>query len=283
MGVSRIALITGGGRGLGRIMAHALIDAGHRVVLSSTDQASLDETIASSSKPENAKAIVAELAKPGEAERLAEVSKAAFGQVDILVNNAGVSVNNIRTDTLANPFRFWEATRAQMEWFYAINSVACQVLAGALAPAMIERGWGRIVANTTSLDTMLRFSLYGGSKAALEAETAIQSSDLEGTGVTANVLVPGGGAGSRMTDQMGIPRDVVLPPEIMGPPMVFIASELANDFNGRRVYAREFDPNLPPLEAAAIASDKIAWTGHGRQGFQPAMAQKKPSQEKPGA
>src|SRR5438477_365506 len=125
MAESRIALITGGGRGLGRVMAHALIDAGHRVVLSSTDQASLDETIAASSKPENAKSIIADLARPGEAERLAEVSQAAFGQIDILCNNAGVSVNNIRTDTLANPFRFWEATRAQMEWFYAINSVAC--------------------------------------------------------------------------------------------------------------------------------------------------------------
>lgn len=273
--MTRVALITGGGRGLGRIMAHALIEAGHRVVLTSTDQASLAETIRSSSKPGNVRAIVADLAKPGVAEKLAEEAQAAFGQVDILVNNAGVSLGNIRTDTLARPFRFWEATREQMELFYAINTVAAQVLAGALAPKMVDRGWGRIIANTTSLDSMLRFSLYGGSKAALEAETAVQASDLEGTGVTANVLIPGGGTGSRMTDLMGIPREVVLPPEIMGPPIAFIASDAANHFNGRRLYAREFDRDIDPLEAAERASDPIAWMGAGRPGFQPKMAQKK--------
>jgi 3-oxoacyl-[acyl-carrier protein] reductase len=259
-------------------MAHALLQAGHRVVLSSTDRESLEETARDAGAgKDRARIIVAELAIAGEPERLAAQAEACFGQVDILLNNAGMSVNNIRTDYLKNPFRFWESDRAQMERFFQVNTISSMILAATLAPKMIKRGWGRIVANTTSLDTMLRFSLYGGTKAALEAETAIMSSDLAGTGVTANVLVPGGGAGSRMTDMIGMPRDQVLPPEIMGPPMVFLASDEANDFNARRIIARKWDASLPAKEAAMAASDPIAWTGYGTQGFQPDMARLKPA------
>jgi NAD(P)-dependent dehydrogenase (short-subunit alcohol dehydrogenase family) len=121
-------------------------------------------------------------------------------------NNAGMSVSALRTDALSRPYRFWEANRAIMEQFFAVNVIAGMVLAVKLAPAMMRRGWGRIVSNTTSLDTMLKQTLYGGTKAALEAETAVMARDLAGSGVTANVLVPGGGTGTRMTDQLGLPH-----------------------------------------------------------------------------
>lgn len=274
---SRVALITGGGRGLGKVMALALVEAGHRVILSSTDQASLEETASESAAPERVATIVANLDKPGEAERLAEEAEAVFGQVDILFNNAGVSVNILRTDYLQKPFKFWEADRAVIEKFFAINSVAPMVLSIRLAPAMVERGWGRIISNTTSLDTMLRFSLYGGSKAALEAETAVWANNLADTGVTANVLVPGGGAGSRMTDDVGLPRELVLPPEVMAPPAVFLASAASNAFTGRRILANRWQQAGPQatIEEAMAASDPIAWTGYGAQGVHPDMAMEK--------
>lgn len=276
MGTSRVALVTGGGRGLGEVMAAALLKDGHRVVISSTDEQSLKDTIAKYARPGQAKYVVAELSKPGEPERLAKAAEAAFGQIDVLVNNAGLSVSSIRPDYLKRPFKFWEATRAQMEYFFAVNTLQAMLLSAALAPAMIKRGWGRIVANTTSIDTMLRISLYGMSKAGLEAETAIQSSDLVGTGVTANVLVPGGGAGSRMTDIANIPREELLPPEIMGPPMSFLASDAANDFNARRIIACRWDRTLPPRDAAQLASDVIAWKGYGTQAVNPASTNPPP-------
>jgi len=275
--ISRVALITGGGRGLGKVMALALVKAGHRVVISSTDKASLEETAAESVAPERVAIIVANLDQSGEAERLAEEAEAAFGHIDILFNNAGVSVNILRTDYLQNPFKFWEADRAIIEKFFAINAVAPMVLSIRLAPAMVKRGWGRIISNTTSLDTMLRFSLYGGSKAALEAETAVWSNNLAGTGVTANVLVPGGGAGSRMTDEVGLPRDLVLPPEIMAPPAVFLASRASDNFTGRRILANRWQQvgEDATHEEAMAASDPIAWTGYGAQGVHPEMAMEK--------
>lgn len=275
---SRVVLLTGGGRGLGRIMALALLEQGHRVILSSTDRASLEEVAEESGAGNRVAVIPANLAESGEAERLGDEAEAVFGQVDVLINNAGVSVNMVRTDYVTGkPFKFWEANRAIIEKFFAINTVSAMVLAIRFAPGMVERGWGRIVNNTTSLDTMLRFSLYGGSKAALEAETAAWSNNLAGTGVTANVLVPGGGTASRMTDEVGIPRELVMPAEIMAPPMVFLASNASNDFNGRRILASRWqaDAGKTPMEIAMAASDPVAWTGYGTQGVQPEMAREK--------
>lgn len=269
--MSRVVLLTGGGRGLGRIMAHALARDGHSLILSSRSEDTLVATAAECREMGAARVdhIVADLAVAGEAEKLAAKAMDRFGRVDILVNNAGIAINEVSKDYLVNPYRFWRSDRSIIERYLAINTVAPMMLAIRLVDQMKQRGWGRIVANTTSLDTMLRSSLYGASKAGLEAETAIMANDLAGSGVTANVLVPGGGCGSRMTDEMGIDRSAVLPPEIMGPPMTFLASDASDGINGRRIQARLWNPELPPLEAMAEAGDVIAWTGCGIQGLQP--------------
>ena len=270
--MSRTILLTGGGRGLGRVMAHALARDGHSLLLSSRSEDTLIETAAECRALGAAKVdyVLADLAIAGEAERLADVALDRFGTIDILVNNAGIAINEVSKDYLANPYRFWRSDRAIIERYLAINTVAPMILAIRLVDQMKQRGWGRIVANTTSLDTMLRSSLYGASKSGLEAETAIMANDLAGSGVTANVLVPGGGCGSRMTDEMGLPRDAVLPPEIMGPPMAFLASDASNHISGRRIQARLWDASLPPRDAMEQAGDVIAWTGCGIQGVQPA-------------
>ena len=270
----RSILLTGGGRGLGREMALALARDAHRLLLTSRSPDTLEATARECRDLGAAEVdyLVADLALPGEAERLADAALDRFGQIDVLVNNAGLGINTVSPDYLTNPYRFWRSDRATIETYFAVNAIAPLILAIRLVGPMIERGWGRIVADTTSLDTMLRTSLYGGSKSALEAETAVMANDLAGTGVTANVLVPGGGCGSRMTDEMGLPRSAVLPPDIMGPPMAFLASDLSDGFNGRRIPARLWAPALPPLAAAALAGDVLAWTGCGIQGHQPEAA-----------
>ena len=272
---NRIVLVTGTGRGLGRVMVEALLGEGARVVLTSTDEFSLRETIeASGAGPEHAVMVTADLANPGECERVARFAYEAFGHVDILVNNAGLGTGSIRADILRNPYRFWEVDRATFEHFFAVNSTAPFELAALLAPGMIDLGWGRIVNNTTSLDTMLRFTVYGGSKAALEAHTAAMASDLADTGVTANVLVPGGGAATRMAEGLGLNMSDLIQPEVMAAPMVWLASDASNGVTGRRFIAANWDPTLPPEEAAERAGAPVAWTGYGTQGVHPAAARK---------
>jgi 3-oxoacyl-[acyl-carrier protein] reductase len=119
---------------------------------------------------------------------------------------------------------------------------------------------------------MLRFAVYGGSKAALEAHTASMAQDLAGTGVTANVLVPGGGAATRMVEGLGLPMSSFIDPEVMAAPIVWLASEASNGVTGRRFIARSWDPALPPDEAAAVAGAPVAWSGYGTQGVQPPKA-----------
>jgi len=272
MAPSRVVLLTGVGRGLGRVMALALLEGGHRVILSSTDQKTLDEVAAESGAGDRVATIRANLAQGGEAERLAEEAQKVFGPIDVLVNNAGIGIDTLRENYMENPMNFWEASRAQIETFFAINTISPMILAGRLAPAMVERGWGRIVGNTTSLDTMLRMPLYGGSKAGQEAELSVMAHNLAGTGVTANVLVPGGATGSRMTDRVGMARSEVFPDTIMAAPILFLASDDSDGFTARRILANRWDTALAPKEAAAKASDVIAWTGFGIQGVQPASS-----------
>ncbi len=130
----------------------------------------------------------------------------------------------------------------------------------AALPHLRTAGWGRIVNNTTSFFTMLRILPYGASKAALEALSAVWAKELDGTGVTVNVLVPGGPADTEfIAPQSGIPRKGMLRPEVMGAPMSWLASDAADGFHGMRIIAANWDPALPPARAPGDAAAPIGW------------------------
>ena len=93
---NRVVLMTGAGRGLGREMTIALLRQGAKMVLTSTDRASLEETLhAGQAETGQAVVVTANLAQACECERLAAAAIAAFGRVDILVNNAGLGTDSI--------------------------------------------------------------------------------------------------------------------------------------------------------------------------------------------
>jgi 3-oxoacyl-[acyl-carrier protein] reductase len=262
----RTVLVTGAASGLGKVMATALLRQGHRVVLSSTNAITLAKAIdESGAQPGQAIAVVSDLGNDGACESLIEQALSAFGPIDMLVNNAGLGSDSIRAGYIHDPFRFWEVDAAIFERFFKVNSTAPYRLASILAPGMITNGWGRIVNVTTSLDTMLKVPVYGGSKAAIEAHTAVMANDLEGTGVTANVLVPGGVAVSRMTATLGLPLDQMIPAEVMSAPISWLCSNASDDFSGRRMVACQWDSALPAAQAAKASSYPVAWTGYGVQ------------------
>src|SRR5215469_14774316 len=102
---------------------------------------------------------------------------------------------------------------------------------------------------------------YGPSKAALEAFSAIMAKDLAGTGVTVNVLVPGGVTNTPMVPlEAGYDRAEMIQPAVMGPPLNWLVSEAAAHVTGRRFLAVHWDANLSPEEAAARAGAPVAWT-----------------------
>ncbi len=130
----------------------------------------------------------------------------------------------------------------------------------AALPFIKARGWGRIVNNTTSFRTMLRVLPYGASKAALEAMSAIWATELAGSGITVNVLIPGGPTDTPLiAKESGWPRDQMLRPEIMGPPACWLLSEEANGVTGQRITAARWDTGRPGHEAASRAGRAIGW------------------------
>ena len=250
--MGRVALVTGASSGLGRVMALSLLEAGHRVVLSATDAKALEDTRQASRAGDRAALLTADLSRQSDVPALARAAEEAFGQIDILVNNAGVPGTPAR-----HPH---EVELHEMRRVFEINTFAPIQLTQLLLPGMIRRGWGRIVLISTSLDTMLRFVPYGPTKAAAEAFVAALSTSLESTGVTANVLVPGGMTATRMTGHRGDPG-TMLPPVIMGPPIAWLASDASDHVTGKRFIAARWNPALSAEQAAQAAGSPIAWSG----------------------
>ena len=262
----RVAIVTGAAGGIGRELVLGLLGQGARVAAvdrTAEGLASLEEAARDRQLGANLMTIEADLARDEAPGEIVAKTRARFGTVDILVNNAGVGQATIRTDNRANPIKFWEVTPDQWKLFVAVHNNAPMALSRAVVHDMMAQGWGRIVNVTTSLGTMIRDGspTYGPSKAALEAFSAIMAKDLAGTGVTVNVLVPGGVTNTGMVPlAAGYDRDEMIQPAVMAPPLNWLVSDAAAEVSGRRFLAVHWDTALPPEEAAAKAGAPVAWT-----------------------
>ena len=219
---TRVAIVTGGLRGLGRAMAFGLAREGHNVV--------------------------------------------AVGHIDMDI--AEIEAESAR----AEPQKFWQVADDIARAVIETNYIAADQMARRVAPAMVEEGWGRIINVTTKLDTMNRphTSPYGASKAALEMATEVWAKEVEGTGLTINIVNPGAGANTPgMAEEMrAMSREGRAPrlvePEEMVPPLLYVVSPEADNVNGWRFDANLWDPSLPPAEAARRASRPAGFEMHPR-------------------
>ena len=265
MARARVALVTGAAGGIGQAFVAALLAEGIHVVATdrlAPELRAMETRLRATATPGRLHVAPADITVAGIAEQVVRDTLAAFGAIDILVNNAGVGMGSLRDDNWLNPLRFWEVAPEQWDRFFAINSTATFLFSRAAAPHMVAQRWGRIVNITTSLGSMLRrgYTPYGPSKAAPEALTSVMAHDLAGTGVTANVLVPGGVTNTPMVpDGSRFNREELLQPAVMVPPLLYLVSEASAEVNGRRFLAIDWDPALPPAQAAAKAAAPVAW------------------------
>jgi NAD(P)-dependent dehydrogenase (short-subunit alcohol dehydrogenase family) len=262
----RVAIVTGAAGGIGGAMTRALLAAGIRVAGVDRDREPLEAIAASAreqGKADDLLTIQTDLASDAAAGEISKATRDRFGRIDILVNNAGIGPGAIRPDSWQRPLKFWEITPDQWRRFVAVHTTAPLALANAVVREMMRQGWGRIVNVTTSLGTMLNAGspTYGPSKAALEALSAIMAKDLDGTGVTVNVLVPGGITNTPMvSDHAGFDLAKMIQPEVMAPPLLWLVSDAAGKVTGRRFLGVHWDPALPPEQAAEMAGAPVAWT-----------------------
>lgn len=181
----KVALVTGGSKGLGRAMAQALAEAGASIVLCSRHgeeaQAAAEEITAQTGRP--ARGFEADVIDRVSVARLKTDCEAVFGQVDVLLNNAGI---NIRKPTP-------ELTDADWDAVVDISLKGSFLCSQAFLPGMMERGWGRIVMLGSILShvSIPGRAAYASAKAALLGLTRTLALEGAPHGVTVNCLCPG--------------------------------------------------------------------------------------------
>jgi NAD(P)-dependent dehydrogenase (short-subunit alcohol dehydrogenase family) len=251
----KVAVVTGGGRGIGRAIVEAYLEEGAYVTLTAAREKAEIEDIVREAGPERALALMADVTKPEECERVIAQTVERFGEVNVLVNNAGRGMKYVSPDFLTEPTRFWETDPKTWKMVVDTNVNGPFFMTRAVVPRMLEQGGGSIINVSMNYETMKRrgFSPYGPSKAALESESIIWAQDLEDTGIRLNVVLPGGATETGMIPA-GLPSDVrsrLLRPEIIGPPAVYLASDGSRHLNGRRLVATEWSPENPEGRPAA--------------------------------
>jgi NAD(P)-dependent dehydrogenase (short-subunit alcohol dehydrogenase family) len=258
---SRVVFLTGAAGGIGVAMTDALLAAGHCVAAVDRDAKALDRLSARhAGGKDRLHPIVADLANAEGCDAAIAAARMRFGAIEAVVNNAGIGMSSVRPDAEARAPGIEELTCEIWDGFMAIFVRAPLTLVRAALPDMKKRGFGRIINNTTSYVTMLRVLPYGAAKAALESMSAVWAKELDGSGITVNVLVPGGPTDTPLiADESGWPRDKMLRPEIMGPPTAWLVSDEAQNFSGRRITAARWNKSLPAAEAAERASRAIGW------------------------
>ncbi len=181
----RSALVTGGVRGLGRVMAEALAEAGASVCITSR---SLDAASAAAAELATATGVrvvgvAGDVATVEGVDRLARDTADAFGHVDILVNNAGVNIRGTVADL----------SEADWDTVLDTNLKGPFLVARAFGPAMCARGWGRVINLSSMLATIALpgRAPYAASKAGVSGLTRVLALEWAGAGVTVNAICPG--------------------------------------------------------------------------------------------
>jgi NAD(P)-dependent dehydrogenase (short-subunit alcohol dehydrogenase family) len=193
----RIALVTGGNRGIGLEVCRQLARRGDKILLGSRDR--VKGAAAARKLSGDVEAIDLDVTDPDAAERAVSEVKGRYGRLDVLVNNAGVHYDTWQSVETAD----WKIVREAFE----VNVFGAWRMAQAFVPMMRQAKWGRIVnvsSEAGSLDSMGGGTpAYSTTKAALNALTRVLAAELKGTGILVNAVCPGwtatdmGGSGGR--------------------------------------------------------------------------------------
>ena len=245
-------------------MTAALLASGARVLVADIDPLPAGDISAHTDRLAVVRADVTDEAQAGAAVR---ACLDHFGALDTVVNNAGILMREVRKRIGGEgPVRWWDVDAATIRAFIDVHVVGAFLMAKAALPHMMARGSGRIIFVTTSFSTMLDAGRmpYGPAKAAMEASASVMAKDLAGTGVTVNVVIPGHpppGTRARSEARLADGRHIQprVPPEVMGPPVVWLSSADASGVTGMRFIANRWDPTVAPSVAMERAGAPIGW------------------------
>ncbi len=181
----KVALVTGGSKGLGKAMARGLVEAGADVVLASRHENELRSALAEvlQGTARRGKYFVADLSKRAEAGKLAAAALQALGRIDILINNAGTN----------RPQAIDAITDETWDEVLELNLSSVMALTRAVVPDMKQRRWGRIIhiSSVMGFVSKEKRNIYSATKSALLGLARASALDLGPFGITVNCIAPG--------------------------------------------------------------------------------------------
>jgi NAD(P)-dependent dehydrogenase (short-subunit alcohol dehydrogenase family) len=181
----RVALVTGGNKGLGKAMARGFAEAGADVVIASRHgdelRAALDEILTGTGR--RGAYIVADMSNRDDVQKMAQTAVETMGHVDILVNNAGMNA----------PQAIDEVTDETWDRVVEVNLTSVMALTRGIVPQMKSRRWGRVVHISSIMGQVSkeRRNVYSATKAALIGMARASALDLGPYNVTVNCIAPG--------------------------------------------------------------------------------------------
>jgi gluconate 5-dehydrogenase len=221
-------------------MAAALAEAGTAVVLTGRDGARAAAVAAGLA---GVVGIEMDVRDEDSVARAVEEAWSRLGGIDMLVNNAGIGMRTVNPEFMTRSQAFWEVPADGFRAVVETNLTGYFLVAREITPRMLAVGSGRIVNISVNASTMQRagFVPYGPSRAGSEAMSRVMAADLRDTGVTVNLLLPGGATVTGMVPPGAVTAgQKFLEPAVMGPPIVWLASEDAAGVHDERIVAAEF-------------------------------------------
>lgn len=243
---NRVALVTGGGRGIGRAIAIALAEEGANVTVTARSENELEEVVSTiTAKGGKAQALTADLTNRKEPARIVQQISETSGPIDVLVNNAGVGSSSNPKPVIDFDDEFWDLS-------IMVNLTAPYLLCKAVLPAMREKGWGRIITVASINGKIASFHgvAYSASKHGVLGLTRTLAVEEAKNGITVNAICPGP-VKTVMNDRRieydanrrGVPLEEHeagmtpmgrrLEPEEIAPLAVYFASEEARSVTGQ--------------------------------------------------
>lgn len=235
----KVAIVTGGSRGIGRTVAVGLARAGADLVLTARGSSACDGAVGEiEGLGRRALALSCEMSSPGDVEALVERTYDEFGRCDILVNNAGVAQDALPLMEMSQ--RFFDEVQA-------INVHGPMQLATGVAKRMAAHGGGSIIniISTAALEPVGYMAAYSASKAALRSLTRVMAEEWAPIGIRVNAIAPGPVLTDMMTDaEEKMPGfleqaagntllgRMARPGELVGP-VIFLAADASSYMTGQ--------------------------------------------------
>ncbi len=243
-------LVTGATSGIGNAIAAAFVQAGARVIVAGRDRSRAERAAAELGGGRYAATgLELDVSDADSVDSAVAWMVDRLDGIDVLVNNAGLGVRHMNEHYMSRPENFWQVDHERFRELWETNVYGYFLCSARAAPEMIRTGRGRII-NISINEATMRFAHfipYGCSRAATDAMTYSMAAELAGTGVTANLLAPGGPVSTPMITAEATPgfRAQLLDPAIMGPPACWLASDAASETNGQKIVAKEFTRPQP--------------------------------------